>query len=237
MAAYLKLRAAQALHLDYEQATVVRVDQAGTGDRQERTCFTLLCNVHCLSSPRCTGAQHLLAPGKVIDSWIAPVLFWDCWCWLASVRVTASSRTERVSMRQDVRRVCVDLCSNMVPGEGMLVGSFARALFLVHSECAESTYINSRPFRVNAGPVRAALAPSACDLPGAAHPCMSVMHCRLLKQGRHIGLTRLAGDCVCQSCISYSRRALLKDSAWMAAQMLCFNRLQQAQASASSWPP
>lgn len=38
-------------------------------------------------------------------------------------------------------------------GEGMLVGSFARALFLVHSECAESRYIASRPFRVNAGPV------------------------------------------------------------------------------------
>ena len=41
----------------------------------------------------------------------------------------------------------------MVPGEGMLGGSFARALFLVHSECAASAYINSRPFRVNAGPV------------------------------------------------------------------------------------
>ena len=48
----------------------------------------------------------------------------------------------------------MDLCSNMAPGEGMLVGSFARGLFLVHSECAESAYINSRPFRVNAGPVR-----------------------------------------------------------------------------------
>jgi 3-dehydroquinate synthase class II len=31
-------------------------------------------------------------------------------------------------------RVCVDLCSLLQPGEGMLVGSFARALFLVHSE-------------------------------------------------------------------------------------------------------
>lgn len=39
-------------------------------------------------------------------------------------------------------------------GEGMLAGSFARSLFLVHSECAESRYIASRPFRVNAGPVR-----------------------------------------------------------------------------------
>eukprot|EP00879_Flechtneria_rotunda_P032573 GHRR01035802.1.p1 GENE.GHRR01035802.1~~GHRR01035802.1.p1 ORF type:complete len:172 (+),score=65.03 GHRR01035802.1:651-1166(+) len=52
-------------------------------------------------------------------------------------------------------RVCVDLCSLLQPGEGMLVGSFARALFLVHSECMESQYINSRPFRVNAGAVHA----------------------------------------------------------------------------------
>ncbi|XP_031109810.1 uncharacterized protein LOC116013975 isoform X2 [Ipomoea triloba] len=50
-------------------------------------------------------------------------------------------------------RVCVDLCSLMKPGEGLLVGSFARGLFLVHSECLESNYISSRPFRVNAGPV------------------------------------------------------------------------------------
>ncbi|KAG8637893.1 hypothetical protein MANES_15G177000v8 [Manihot esculenta] len=52
-------------------------------------------------------------------------------------------------------RVCVDLCSLMKPGEGLLVGSFARGLFLVHSECLESNYIASRPFRVNAGPVHA----------------------------------------------------------------------------------
>lgn len=30
------------------------------------------------------------------------------------------------------------------------VGSFARGLFLVHSECLETNYISSRPFRVNA---------------------------------------------------------------------------------------
>ncbi|XP_057521849.1 uncharacterized protein LOC130801918 isoform X3 [Amaranthus tricolor] len=47
-------------------------------------------------------------------------------------------------------RVCVDLCSIMNPGEGLLVGSFARGLFLVHSECLETDYIASRPFRVNA---------------------------------------------------------------------------------------
>ncbi|KAK6928217.1 3-dehydroquinate synthase [Dillenia turbinata] len=55
-------------------------------------------------------------------------------------------------------RVCVDLCSLMRPGEGLLVGSFARGLFLVHSECLESNYISSRPFRVNAGPVHAYIA-------------------------------------------------------------------------------
>lgn len=52
-------------------------------------------------------------------------------------------------------RACVDLCSLLEPGEGLLVGSFARAMFLVASECAESKYIASRPFRVNAGPVHA----------------------------------------------------------------------------------
>jgi hypothetical protein len=34
-------------------------------------------------------------------------------------------------------RVCVDLASMLAPGEGMLVGSFSRALFLVHSEVSE----------------------------------------------------------------------------------------------------
>ncbi|XVE83817.1 hypothetical protein DITRI_Ditri16bG0117800 [Diplodiscus trichospermus] len=55
-------------------------------------------------------------------------------------------------------RVCVDLCSLMRPGAGLLVGSFARGLFLVHSECLESNYIASRPFRVNSGPVHAYVA-------------------------------------------------------------------------------
>ncbi|KAI8470154.1 MAG: 3-dehydroquinate synthase [Monoraphidium minutum] len=59
-------------------------------------------------------------------------------------------------------RVCVDLASMLSPGEGMLVGSFSRALFLVHSECMESAYINSRPFRVNAGAV------TVCDAAGRA---------------------------------------------------------------------
>ena len=52
-------------------------------------------------------------------------------------------------------RVCVDTFSMMEVGEGMLIGSFASGLFLVHSESLESEYVASRPFRVNAGAVHA----------------------------------------------------------------------------------
>ncbi len=52
-------------------------------------------------------------------------------------------------------RVCVDTCSIMNVGEGMLIGSYSKGLFLVHSESMESEYVASRPFRVNAGPVHA----------------------------------------------------------------------------------
>lgn len=67
-------------------------------------------------------------------------------------RLVAARVTEVVVEGQG-DRVCVDLCEALAPGEGMLVGSFCRGLFLVHSECDPSAYINSRPFRVNAGPV------------------------------------------------------------------------------------
>jgi 3-dehydroquinate synthase II len=39
--------------------------------------------------------------------------------------------------------------------EGMLVGSMSRGLFFIHAETAESPYVASRPFRVNAGAVHA----------------------------------------------------------------------------------
>jgi 3-dehydroquinate synthase II len=50
-------------------------------------------------------------------------------------------------------RVCVDTCSLLRVGEGMLVGSQSSCLFLVGSEAADSEYVASRPFRVNAGAV------------------------------------------------------------------------------------
>jgi 3-dehydroquinate synthase II len=50
-------------------------------------------------------------------------------------------------------RVCIDSCSILEIGEGMLVGSQSNGLFLVHSESVESEYVAKRPFRVNAGSV------------------------------------------------------------------------------------
>jgi 3-dehydroquinate synthase II len=52
-------------------------------------------------------------------------------------------------------RVCVDTCSAMTIGEGMLVGNTSSAFFLVHSESLENPYVAARPFRVNASAVHA----------------------------------------------------------------------------------
>lgn len=52
-------------------------------------------------------------------------------------------------------RVCVDTCTTMVPGQGLLVGNSSGVLFLVHAESLENPYVAARPFRVNAGPVHA----------------------------------------------------------------------------------
>jgi 3-dehydroquinate synthase II len=52
-------------------------------------------------------------------------------------------------------RVCVDTCTSMGLGEGMLVGNSSAALFLIHAESVENPYVATRPFRVNAGPVHA----------------------------------------------------------------------------------
>jgi 3-dehydroquinate synthase II len=52
-------------------------------------------------------------------------------------------------------RSCLDTCTQMSPGEGMLVGNTASGFFLVHSESIENPYVAARPFRVNAGAVHA----------------------------------------------------------------------------------
>ena len=71
---------------------------------------------------------------------------------------TLDLRTARVRRIEPLGlgdRVCIDTCSSMIQGEGMLVGNSSQALFLVHSECVENSFVNTRPFRVNAGPVHA----------------------------------------------------------------------------------
>ncbi len=52
-------------------------------------------------------------------------------------------------------RVCVDMGSILDANEGLLVGSHARGLALVHAETAEGPHVEPRPFRVNAGAVHA----------------------------------------------------------------------------------
>ncbi|MBI4363069.1 MAG: 3-dehydroquinate synthase II [Euryarchaeota archaeon] len=68
---------------------------------------------------------------------------------LVAARVT---RLRQVGMGD---RVCVDTCSVLNPGEGMLIGSQSNGFFLIHAEVEESAYVAARPFRVNAGPVHA----------------------------------------------------------------------------------
>jgi 3-dehydroquinate synthase II len=52
-------------------------------------------------------------------------------------------------------RACVDLTSMLEVGEGLLIGSSAAAMALVHGETLESDFVPPRPFRVNAGAVHA----------------------------------------------------------------------------------
>ena len=68
---------------------------------------------------------------------------------LTRATVTAVERTGMAD------RVCIDTGNLMEDDEGMLVGSMSRGLFFVHAETAESPYVASRPFRVNAGAVHA----------------------------------------------------------------------------------
>ena len=59
---------------------------------------------------------------------------------------------QKVSMGD---RVCIDTITDMKLGEGMLIGNYSNAFFLVHSESVDNPYVEPRPFRVNAGAVHA----------------------------------------------------------------------------------
>lgn len=64
-----------------------------------------------------------------------------------------SARVRRIEPLGIGERVCIDTCSSMIIGEGMLVGNSSHGLFLIHSETVENIFVNTRPFRVNAGPI------------------------------------------------------------------------------------
>ncbi len=65
-------------------------------------------------------------------------------------------RPARVTLLRQVglgERACLDTVVSMSVGEGMLVGSQAEGLFLVHSETLPSPFVEPRPLRVNAGAI------------------------------------------------------------------------------------
>ena len=51
-------------------------------------------------------------------------------------------------------RVCVDTCSMLSDGEGMLMGNTSSAMLLVHAETLENPYVAPRPFRERRGGAR-----------------------------------------------------------------------------------
>lgn len=59
-------------------------------------------------------------------------------------------------------RYCIDTTSLLHLGEGLLLGSNASSLVLVHGETVESEYVPPRPFRVNAGPPHAYVSMADC---------------------------------------------------------------------------
>ena len=64
-----------------------------------------------------------------------------------------TATVEKVTPIPEADRVCVDTSSMLHAGEGMLVGNTSKGFALVHAEVFESEFVNSRPFRVNAGDV------------------------------------------------------------------------------------
>lgn len=96
---------------------------------------------------------------------------------LCTARVT---RVEQLGMGD---RVCVDTCTNMGVGEGMLVGNSSAAMFLVHAESVDNPYVEPRPFRVNAGGIHAYTL-----LPGGKTNYLSE-----LKAGEEVMIVRHAG--------------------------------------------
>ena len=56
-----------------------------------------------------------------------------------------------VSNIKNSARYCIDLTTVLQVGEGVLVGSSASSLALIHGETIPSEFVPTRPFRINAG--------------------------------------------------------------------------------------
>jgi 3-dehydroquinate synthase II len=80
---------------------------------------------------------------------------------LARVKAKSENLSLQIATIETIRlvgmgdRVCIDTCTLMVEGEGILVGNSSGFLFLVQAEVKPNPYVAPRPFRVNAGPVHA----------------------------------------------------------------------------------
>ena len=65
--------------------------------------------------------------------------------------ILASSVISSVSNIKNSARYCIDLTTVLQVGEGVLVGSSASSLALIHGETIPSEFVPTRPFRINAG--------------------------------------------------------------------------------------
>jgi 3-dehydroquinate synthase II len=80
---------------------------------------------------------------------------------LVRVKALGENQSLQVAVIETIRpvgmgdRVCIDTCTLMAAGEGILVGNGSGFMFLVQAEVTPNPYVAPRPFRVNAGPVHA----------------------------------------------------------------------------------
>lgn len=70
----------------------------------------------------------------------------------SKIKLTEATVT-KVKVLLSGDRACIDTCTLMSSGQGMLIGNSSNFLFLVNSESVESDYCDTRPFRVNAGAI------------------------------------------------------------------------------------
>lgn len=114
-----------------------------------------------------SGAAHALEHG--VDALLLPA---DEELWDAAEKISGERSSVQVKEKKPEQtlvmanvtnvesggvgeRICVDLTERLSEGEGMLIGSSANALVLIHGETIPSEFVPSRPFRVNAGAVHA----------------------------------------------------------------------------------